>query len=105
MPKAADSRRFGVAHGDHEALRLWWETAPGELRGNVLAAGAKDAADLRHRQLLALPQVVAGQREGGRWGKVLVGVIAHLTSPVLKRRALIGSFTFSQHAGGPVIRN
>jgi hypothetical protein len=36
-------------------------TAPGQLRGNVLTAGAEDATYLRHRQLLAIPQVAAGQ--------------------------------------------
>src|SRR5438876_7359579 len=57
VPKAEDRGRFGVNHGDDEALRPCRETAPGELRGNVLAAGTEDAADLWHGQLLALSQV------------------------------------------------
>src|SRR2546430_2381380 len=77
MPKAEDRGRFGVNHGDHEALRPGGKAAPGQLWGHVLPAGAEHAADLRQRQLLALPQIAAGQREGGCWGKVLVGVPAH----------------------------
>src|SRR5438874_7520912 len=61
VPEAEDRGRFGVNHGDDEALRPRGKAAPGQLWGRVLAAGAEDAADLGHRQLLALLQVAAGQ--------------------------------------------
>src|SRR5438105_8947656 len=61
VPEAEDGGRFGVNHRDHEALRRCRETAPGKLRGNVLAPGTEDAADLWHRQLLAFSQVGARQ--------------------------------------------
>src|SRR5438477_5069599 len=61
VPKAEDRRRLGVNHGDDEALRPRGKAAPGQLWGNVLAAGAEHATYLWHRQLLALLQVAAGQ--------------------------------------------
>src|SRR5947209_16838678 len=61
VPEAEDGGRFGVNHRDHEALRPCWEAAPREFGGNVVAAGAEDATDLRHFQLLTFSQVAAGQ--------------------------------------------
>src|SRR5207249_5667697 len=85
VPETTDRGRLRVAHGDHEAPGPCREAAPGQLRGDVLTAGTEDSADLRHRQLLALPQVGAGQRERGRRRKVAVRVRTHLTLLSVKR--------------------
>src|SRR5690625_2989247 len=63
MPETAGCGRVGVETGNGEAMGILREPAPGQLRRDVLAAGAHDPADLRLGQGLAFGHVGARDRE------------------------------------------
>ena len=63
VPEARCRRRVGVVHGDGEAAGLLGEARPAQLRRDVLAARAHDAADLVVGQRLAVGDRLRGQRE------------------------------------------